>query len=204
MADNWAVVVEGLSDLDSLSGAQQSIRFAAVQAINKITRNGRVEIARDIRDQVNFPASYVSPRSKRLYVSKQATRGDLEGRITARGRATSLARFVQGTPRPGEGVRVEVAPGRSRYMKRAFLIKLPQGRSDVDTKFNLGLAIRLRRGETIKNKLESRRLEKGLYLLYGPSVNQIFAARDGSGVAEDRAPGLARDLEAEFLRLLEI
>lgn len=204
MAENWAVFVEGLESLSRYDSMDERIRLAAARAINKTSRDGRVIIARDVRDQVNLPASYVSPGNKRLYVSEQATRGNLEGKITARGRATSLARFVHGTPRRGAGVRVEVAPGRSRYMKRAFLIRLPQGNSDVDTKYNLGLAIRLRPGETLKNKTEARRIEKGLYLLYGPSVDQIFRARDGSGVATDRAPELATKLENEFLRLLEV
>jgi hypothetical protein len=204
MADNWAVFVEGLDDLKSMDRMKPAIRLAAARAINKITRDGRVEIARDIRDQVHFPASYVSPGQKRLYVSQQATTGNLEGKITARSRATSLARFVQGTPRRGQGVRVEVQPGRSRYMKRAFLIRLPAGNSDVDTKYNMGLAIRLRPGESLKNKREARLLEKNLYLLYGPSVDQVFRARDGSGVATDVAPKLATNLSREFLRLLEI
>lgn len=201
---NWAVVVEGLDELQNIKQIKPAIRLAAARAINKVSRDGRVEIARDIRDQVKLPASYVSPSQKRLYVSKMATQQQLEGRITARGRATSLARFVQGTPLPGQGVRVEVAPGRSRYMKRAFLIKLRAGKSDIDTKFNMGLAIRLRPGETLRNKANVRRMEKGLYLLYGPSVDQIFRANDGSGVANEIAPSLAVRLEREFLRLLEI
>lgn len=204
MSSNWAVFVEGLDDLKKLDGTKQAVRVAASRAINKITRDGRAQIARDVRDQVKLPASYVAPGQKRLYVSQQATRSSLEGRITARGRATSLARFVQGTPRPGQGVRVEVSPGRSRYMKRAFLIRLPAGKSDVDTKYNMGLAVRLRPGETLRNKATARRVEKGLYLLYGPSVDQVFRAKDGSGVATDRAPKFAGDLEREFLRLLEI
>lgn len=204
MADNWAVFVEGLENLRNFDATKQSIRLAAARAINKTTRNGRVEIARDIRDQVNLPARYVAPGQRRLYVSQQATTGALEGRITARTRATSLAQFVQGTPSRGSGVVVEVQPGRSRFMKRAFLIRLRAGRGDVDTKFNMGLAIRLRPGEKLQNKVTARRMEKGLYLLYGPSVDQVFRARDGSGVASDIAPKLATVLEREFLRLLDI
>lgn len=204
MSDNWTIFVDGLSDLKQFDSMKQSIRLAAARAINKVTRNGRVEIARDILDQVNFPASYVAPTGKRLYVSQQATTSDLEGRITARSRATSLARFVQGTPGRGAGVRVEVAPGRSRFMRKAFLLRLPAGRTNVDTKTNLALAIRLRPGESLTNKRNVRRMEKGLYLLYGPSVDQIFRANDGGGVATDKAPQLAIQLEREFLRLLEL
>jgi hypothetical protein len=204
VADNWAVFVEGLDGLKAFDSAKQDIRLAAARAINKITRDGRVEIARAVRDEVHLPAAYVAPGQKRLYVSQQASSTNLEGKITARGRSASLARYVQGAPRPGQGVRVEVAPGRSRYMKRAFLIRLPAGSAQTDTKFNMGLAIRLRPGETLQNKLTARRMEKNLYLLYGPSVDQVFRARDGSGVASDLAPRLASQLEREFLRLLEI
>jgi len=204
VADNWAVFVEGLDSLSRFDATKQSIRLAAARAINKTTRDGRVEIGRHIRDQVNLPASYVAPGQRRLYVSKEATTGELEGRITARTRATSLAQFVQGTPRRGEGVVVEVKPGRSRFMRRAFLIRLPAGTGSVDTKYNMGLAIRLRPGERLQNKVTARRMEKGLYLLYGPSVDQVFRAADGDGVASDTAPSLAKKLEREFLRLVDI
>lgn len=202
--DQWAVFVEGLESLSDIEKATPSVRLAAVRAINKITRDGRVELARMILKEVNFPASYVGPQNKRLYVSKQATRNELEGRITARSRATSLARFVTGQPGKGQGVRVQVTPGKSRFMKKAFLIKLPAGSAGVDTKYNMGLAIRLRPGEALKNKRTARRMANGLYLLYGPSVDQVFRAEDGDGVANDIAPDLAAKLEREFLRLLEI
>ena len=43
-----------------------------------------------------------------------------------------------------------------------------------------------------------------LYLLYGPSVDQVFRANDGDGVANDMVPAVERNLEREFLRLLEL
>jgi len=205
MANEWAVFAEGLEDID-FSNAGRDILRAASQAINKTTRDKRAKAARAIRDQINLPARYVSPSGKGLYVSKHASPSSLEGVITARGRPTSLARFAQGTPRAGKsGVVVEVQPGRARFMKRAFPIKLPQGSAfDIETKFNLGLAIRLRPGERLQNKVKARRVEKGLYLLYGPSVDQVFRANDGDGVANDLVPEIERDLSNEFLRLLDL
>ena len=202
----FAVFLDGL-EVDLLKGLDnESRRKATVMAINKIARDARAQAAKMIRQEVNFPAKYVSPAQKRLYVSKQATGGNLEARITAQGRATSLAQFVKGAPRPGKpGVYVEVAPGKARMMKRAFLIRLPQGSSPVtDTKFNLGLAIRLRPGESLANKVSARRVEKGLYVLYGPSVNQVFRANDGDGIANEMVPDVAAKLEAEFRRLLGV
>jgi len=202
----FAVFVEGL-ELDLLGGIDTSSRrLAATRAINKVARDARSKAARLIRNEVNLPARYVSPAQRRLWVSKSATQNSLEARIEAQGRATSLAQFVRGAPRAGKpGVYVEVAPGKARFLKKAFLIKLPQGASPVtDTKFNLGLAVRLRPGESLKNKISARRVEKGLYVLYGPSVNQVFRANDGQGIANEMSPDVARRLEAEFLRLLGI
>lgn len=202
--ESFAAFVDGL-DVDLLQGLDtKSRRSAAVRAINKIARDARSMGAKMIRDQVNLPARYLSEAEKRFYVSRQASGASLEARITARGRATSLAQFVSGTARPGKaGVYVEVKPGKARFMRRAFLIKLPQGSSPVtDTRFNMGLAIRLRPGEKLQNKLTARRVEKGLYVLYGPSVSQVFRANDGDGVANEMGPQIADRLGDEFMRLL--
>lgn len=205
MAGQFAVFVEGITELDQFDSLRDDIKRWAAQAINKTADRGRAQAAREIRDQVNFPAQYLSPAGKRLFVSKQAQRNDLEGRIKARTRATSLARFATGTTRINKpGVRVEVAPGRARFLKRAFMVRLKAGNADLDTRNNLGLAVRLKPGETLRNKSEVRKLDSGLYLLYGPSVDQIFRARDGGGVAEDIAPGLAKYMETEFLRLVDL
>lgn len=200
-------VFADMLDVDLLGGVGDAARKrAATQALNKVARDARAKAAQIIREQVNLPASYVAPAQKRLWVSKNATEGSLEAKISAQGRATSLARFVKGNPKPGKaGVYVEVKPGHARFMKRAFLIRLPSGNNAVtDTLFNLGLAIRLKPGERLQNKLAARRVENGLYVLYGPSVSQVFRDNSGDGVANQIAPKAARDLESEFLRLLGI
>jgi hypothetical protein len=113
---------------------------------------------------------------------------------------------VKGSPRAGKaGVYVEVAPGKARFMKRAFLIKLPglAGSTELGAA-NMGLAIRLRPGEKLRNKTDARRVAKGLYVLYGPSVDQVFRSRDGTGVANDLVPDIQDDLSDEFIRLLEL
>jgi hypothetical protein len=205
MAQEFAVFVDGLTDLDIFDGLDKKIARAASRAINTTTRDSRVDAARKIRSEINFPARFVSPSGKGLYVSQKASPTNLEGRITARGRPTSLSRFLTSSPRIGRaGVTVEVAPGKARFLKRVFALKLPQGSASVENKFNLGLAIRLRPGERISNKTSARRVSKGLYLLYGPSVDQVFRANDGDGVAKDMVPAVERNLEREFLRLLEL
>ena len=89
-------------------------------------------------------------------------------------------------------------------MKRAFLIKLNKGGGQTDTQFNAGLAIRLRPGEKIQNKVRQVQLSKNLYLLYGPSVQQVFLDNQGSGVAEDMKGEVLDQLEREFLKLLNL
>lgn len=199
----FVVAVEGIETLREIRDLGPKIKFAAVQAINKVARDQRAEAARRITDQINVPKSYVSPAGGRLVVSQQAQRTSLEARITARGRPTSLARFSRGTPGKA-GVTVEVKPGQSSFMRRAFLIRLPQGSALTDTRFNLGLAIRLRPGERLQNKVRQVKLDNGLYLLYGPSVQQVFLDNQGRGVADDLAEPTADYLEAEFARLLAI
>jgi len=199
----FVVAVEGIETLREIRELGPKIKFSAVQAINKVARDQRAEAARRITDQINVPKSYVSPAGGRLVVSQQAQRTSLEARITARGRPTSLARFSRGTPGKA-GVTVEVKPGQSSFMRRAFLIRLPQGSALTDTRFNLGLAIRLRPGERLQNKVRQVKLDNGLYLLYGPSVQQVFLDNQGRGVADDLAEPTADYLEAEFARLLAI
>lgn len=201
MAGNYAIFVEGLSTLSSLEDLEYSIKLSAVRAINKVARDGRAAAAREIRKEVAFPPQYVSPSQGRLAVTRQANRNTLEAAIGARARATSLARFSTGKGGPG-GVSVVVKPGRATAIKRAFLIRLRAGTANLDTKSNLGLAIRLRPGESLRNKYAAKRMQNGLYLLYGPSVDQVFLNNAGKGVAADIEPDVLAKLESEFVRQL--
>lgn len=209
MATEFAVFVEGLQDLDLSQFDREKISQAASKAINSVTRKARTKGAREIRNQVNLPARFVSPSGKAFYISETSTPGSLQARITARGRPTSLARFVKGNPKPGKaGVHLEVSPGRARFMRRAFVIRLSgQGGSTDPGLANRGLAIRLRPGERLRNKVDALPFsgaDRSLYLLYGPSVDQVFRSRDGTGVANDLVPEIQRELTDEFLRLLEL
>lgn len=195
MQDAYLVAVEGLSELDDISGLAPKIARYAQMAINTTARDRRSDSAKEIRQQINFPARYLSGSNGRLTVSQKASPRRLEAAITGRDRPTSLARFATSrdpaASRRKGGVSVTVAPGETKFMQGAFLMNLRGG--------NLGLALRLKPGETIRNKTQVRRVSKGLYLLYGPSVNQVFR-----GVAEDGAPETADKLQREFLRLLEL
>ena len=198
MTRPYIVAVEGISDtIASLEEMPAAIQRYARMAINTTTKKTRTAASRKIREQVNFTAGYLSDAAGRLSITQQATDGNLEARISGRFRPTSLARFASGAVGRG-GVRVQVNPGSTQRMGRAFLMRLRAGRANIETKSNLGLAIRLKPGEHVENKHRMVPVTGNLYLLYGPSVDQIFRF-----VADELAPDTGDDLEAEFLRLID-
>jgi hypothetical protein len=179
-----------------LEDAPDVARRAASLAINQTASRKGLSMVRDLmREQIAFPRGYLED-PERLSVTQKATPQNLQAAITGRHQPTSLARFAtSGSPAVRNApVRVRVNPGRTVTLDRAFLLRL---RGAVDS-FNLGLAVRLRPGETIENKnfmVKSMGAGSGVYLLYGPSVTQVF--RD---VAVDVAPALMDEVETEFLR----
>ena len=177
---------------------------AASLAINDTARKTRTEAKRTMLDQVAWPASYLgNVRDGRLRVSRFAKPGDLSAQITGRWRATSLAQFATNAPsdgrnRRGRKIRVRVQPGSTSALDRAFFVRLRAGNTTTDSKFNLGLAVRVSPGETLRGSSAAVLLFENVYLLYGPSVNQVFR-----GVREDLAPGAAVRLNREFNRQIE-
>lgn len=197
MSRPYIVAIEGLSEtIASIDEMPASVLRFARMAINTTTRKSRTLASRRIRDQVSFSATYLADGNGRLSITKTASDNDLEARIRGRFRPTSLARFVSSAS--SRGVRVRVKPGSSELMRRAFLMRLRAGNASIDTKSNQGLAIRLKPGERIANKRQMIQVSGNLYLLYGPSVDQVF-----SSVAEEIAPETSEMLEAEFLRLID-
>lgn len=149
---------------------------SASQAINDTTSFARAEGSRRIRSRFNFKAGYLEGR---LQVTKRAKPGDLEGVVTGRDRPTSLARFAQGTPRFGKqrtAPRVKVRTlGGTTAVRNGFYMRLRKGSSVISAEnANVGLAIRLKEGERVKNKNTMVPVGGDLYLLYGPSVGQIY------------------------------
>lgn len=197
MSDNFVVAIEGFEATRPLESIPAEIRTAAMRAVNRTGDRARTAAARSIGDQVAFPPGYLNPAQGRLVVSKKATSSDPEAIVTARTRPTMLARFVTSGSVGKPGVTVEVAPGFAKFMRRAFLIRLPAGSGETETKGNMGLAIRLKPGEVIHNKRVMRQISGNLYLLYGVSVSQAFAS-----VREDIGPDTEDFLAREFTRLM--
>lgn len=214
MSDQFALVIEGLESLDDLDRLPSDIIRAARRAVNNAATRGRTEMGREVLHQIMFPADYVSPRNKRLFVSKQAKGTDLEAIITARRRNTSLSRFAQTGGKNGN-VRVELKRGAVRQIpgrrdeKRgysAFLIKLRAGSANIDTKHNLGFAMRVPPGRRPDAAYAPKPLGGNLWLLYGPSVAQMIlpATNPRVGVAQNLTPEIQNLLNDEFWRQMDL
>jgi hypothetical protein len=193
-----------ISGLDQVLGYVEEIpakqRRAAVQAINKTADRGRAHGARVIMQQVNFPAAYLNPTQNRLVVDRKANGNNLEAAIAGRARPTSLARFVVGNPQPRSGDEISVAikmGAGAKRLERAFMVKLRSG--NTDTKNNLGLAVRTGNGVKPSNAYKPINLGGGAYLLYGPSVSQVFKS-----VRFDIEPDTLKYLGDEYDRILKV
>lgn len=200
----FGVTVNGLEVIPELKAAPARVRTAASRALNRTARDQRTVAARRIGEQLALPKNLLAPRSGRIEVVEPASPAKLQTRIRARGRPTSLARFIRGGHTRGRGVLVEVKPGQLRRLPRAFPIRLRRGATRTETQFNLGLAIRLRPGERVNNRRLSSVGFDGLTLLYGPSVQQVFLDNSGRGVARDIEDQTADKLAREFARLLRL
>lgn len=196
---DYVFAVEGLSDLGMLDMLPATVIKAALRAVNHSADKARVLSGRAIRQKVNFPGHYVTGKSGRLEQTKYASPTDLEAVVTGRQRPTSLARFLTSIPQKRKDLRVKVAPNKSITLKGAFLLKLRHGTAITDTKHNLGLAVRLAHGDTLRNKKHVKKIAGNIFVLYGPSVDQVFRT-----VAADVSPQAADIMRDEFLRLMRV
>lgn len=185
-------ILDAIDLIERLPGVADK---AAQLAINQTATRGGLKLARtEILNEIAFPRDYLT--GDRLRVSQQATPGNLEAVIAARQRPTSLARFAQSGTALGSrakvGVRVQVKRGNSVLLKQAWLVNLNNG--------NIGLAVRLKPGQSIDNKHGKTYwlVPDKVALLYGPSVDQVF--RD---VSEEISGPVAKLLDAEFHRQFE-
>lgn len=187
---------------------------ASILAVNDSAAFSQRTGSKGIRSQVNLTAGYLgSPNDgagARLGITKRAHAGDVEAVVRGRERPTSLARFAVGTKTPGRRtagrpVRVKVAAsGAARVMPGAWLVRLRSGRNMDDDNFNLGLAVRLRPGQRLNKREMSTPIGapskdgSRVYLLYGPSVAQVFRE-----VAQTLQDPVSDRVESEFIRQFE-
>jgi hypothetical protein len=193
--NEYAVFVEGLDDV-SFVDLKPQILTAATRAINRTADFSRGHSADMMRRAYNFPGNYLDPAKGRLVVSQRAKTSNLEAMLTARARATSLARFMISGQVNRMGVVIEMKKGRSATLERAFPVKL---RGSKGENSNLGLAVRTKGGVRPDNAYKPSKLAEGLWLLYGISVNQAF-----NYTREMTSKDAAVYLEGEFLRFLDL
>jgi hypothetical protein len=187
MAEYYAVAIEGIKALDGLDDIDGKITKAARLAVNAAIRRAQTKAARSMESQVNFPRGYLTGGDGRLQIAKFASDNNLEALLRGRDRPTSLARFVSGGAKPGKkgGVSVEVDPGIAKRLPGAFAIRLRNN--------NIGLAIRTKNPPS----MGAKQLSDNLYLVYGPSVDQVFNLTRNE-IRDD----IEDYLNGEFTRLL--
>lgn len=191
----------GLAKLDErLEQAPVFAKRAARLAVNDAARTARAQAKKEMLDQVAWGSKYLGRISDgRLRIASFAREGDLEARIVGQFRPTQLSRFLTNRSqllsnnRRGTA-KVRVRPGSTEAIERAFLVRLRAGKT-TEGSGNWGLAIRLKQGEQIRNKKQMTQFDKGAYLLYGPSVDQVFQT-----VREDIQPEISDKLTSEFDR----
>lgn len=196
------ITAVNLLDIEEFLQSQPATaRKSARLAINSTTSRKAVPLMRrTMKEEVRFPNGYLED-PKRFGQAKRATDSDLTASIVARFRPTSLARFSQDSPQGARrtgGVRVQVDPGGgAKRIGGAFFVKLHRG-GDTTDGFNVGLAIRLKPGQRLRGRKKGSQgveLAPNLYLLYGPSVDQVFRE-----VSVAKSPQVADDLQKEFIR----
>lgn len=199
------VSIEGLESVSRfLESFPEATKRAAHRAINQTAdRKGFAAMRALMKEQIAFPPGYLEDQT-RFRVGQRATSDNLEATVVARQRPTSLARFVSnrgaiGRTGPAAPLIINVKKNRRKTLQRAFLIRLRAGQSASADNFNVGLAVRLAAGETLINKKFARPMQGNLYLLYGPSVEQLFENLLPSKMGE-----IGEYLETEFLRQMNL
>ena len=204
-----SIVIEavGLHDLKKFYDlAPREATVSARVAINETAQRKGLPLARAaMAAQVNFPRGYFGEINRtgkpNFGIEYRARDNSLEAGIAGRQEPTSLSRFSpervrfrQGRHARGTPINVTVHPGRTRELKHAFFLRLKNG--------NIGLGIRLKDGQSLTNTVGAKIITdgplKGVALLYGPSVDQVFRT-----VAVDISPEVLDALTVEFLRQFE-
>lgn len=195
-----SIEAAALTELEEYFSRYPEVSAKAMRMALNDTAKGRgmKMIRTEMMNEIAFNPSYL--RNGRVAISKRATNANPEVIITARKRATSLARFVTGakTLSGRQGVSVRVKKGKTTYLKRAWLVRLNKGASKNEDDYNLGLAVRVGPGDSISNKKTTHQswLVRGrVALLYAPSVNQVFLT-----VADRVANPIGEMVAAEYLR----
>lgn len=170
---SFTVSFAGFEELSASLGQadQKKVVEAARMAVNDTARWALKEFRLDMYGRVNFPAGYLE-KEDRLKVSRFASNTSLEAAIFSRSEPTSLARFALDAGSK-DGIMVSVKKGnRPKRIVKGFLFGLKKGQV---SKSNTGLVIRSegKPNGTYKPKEVGPKFPN-LWLVYGPSVYQVF------------------------------
>jgi hypothetical protein len=196
MSASYVIAMAGIEDLLNKTDGptfEAGVIKAARLAINKTADHSRSYAADVMMRNVNFPSSFLRGNQSKLTVSQKASDGNLEAIITGRSTPTSLARFV--SSQASGGLRVSVKRGSSKLIKSAFIMNLRSGATSLNNK---GLAVRTD-GRKPRGAYKPKEIAPGLWLLYGPSVDQVF-----KNVRSEITPHIEDYLAAEFNRVWDL
>lgn len=195
------VDLRGVTDFESfLEATPARARKAMSIAMNDVIGGtGLTRYRLGVTAQVNLSQPYVD---ERLTFDTRASPDNLVATIIGRQRPTSLARFIVGGAHVGQkGVTVHVNKKGSAPIKSGFVVRLNSGGSITDDNYNLGLAVRLRPGQTqVGTKHTSVddmvHLSANVVLLYGPSIDQVL----NNTVIDSETPEVTSAVAQEFYR----
>lgn len=194
---NFGVTIRGLKALDDLKDLPKKSQIAAGRAINKTLRDARAKSGRQLRQEVAFPARYLTGQDGKIE-QFSASSSNLEGKLRAASRPTGLARFVTNPSAKRGKIKVEVQPGGQRLLPGAFMLGLGKAGGEATM-------LAVRSPGKPSGAYRPRRLGKSLWLLYGPSVAQALLGANGrKGIWPDMEDEIANALEAEYLRQMNL
>lgn len=170
---------------------------AAKLAVGDAAEWGRNLSKREMVSAVNLPADALAGR--RFRISQRPTTANPEAVISADNNPLGLSRFVVSQKARGAAhpkVRILVGGATESFSdpdikgSYSFLIPTPGGADGV------GLALRTK--EPLRNSRAARKIGRDLYLLSGPSVNQMFGQ-----LMPTIVPRVEAKLQTEFARQYE-
>lgn len=195
---SYDVTIRGIASLNDLKFLPREVAVIASRAVNQTARKYRTASSRMLREQINFPARYLSGADGKITLAPSSP-ASLEAKLSASSNPRSLARFAVGSAAGKGKVKVEVTPGSTRTLPGAFLLKISGSGGGENS------LLAVRSPTKPRSAYKPRRLGKSLWLLYGPSVSQALLHDDGNkGIWPEIEPDIASSLEREFLRQLKV
>lgn len=173
----------------------QQARKAASMAVNDTAAWSKTQARILMQSQILLPRETLE--NARFGVRQSATGANPEAVVSASNNPLGLSRFVVSPKVPGAAypkTRIKVGGRTIQWGQEgqkggsyAFLLQTPNGAD--------GVALALRTTTPLRNSRAARKIGRNLYILSGPSVNQMFAR-----IAPELVPRIEERLQGEFAR----